>query len=122
MFPVSSLGHSVLVPAWIGGSWETLVTQSSQADNGSSFYPGSGSARARDAAPDTARGPRPSPRPGAPLPGPDVGLGLVVCHYGTIRCALALGHPRGLGAWREFKVGNAGLVALAEAARAVLES
>ena len=21
LFPVSSLGHSVLVPAWIGGSW-----------------------------------------------------------------------------------------------------
>ncbi|GAA1910948.1 undecaprenyl-diphosphate phosphatase [Williamsia serinedens] len=28
LFPVSSLGHSLLVPAWIGGSWETLVTQS----------------------------------------------------------------------------------------------
>ncbi|HET9733384.1 MAG TPA: undecaprenyl-diphosphate phosphatase [Acidimicrobiales bacterium] len=38
LFPVSSLGHSVLVPAWIGGSWHTLVTQSSQADSGSSFY------------------------------------------------------------------------------------
>jgi len=38
MFPVSSLGHSVLVPAWIGGSWQTLVTQSSQADSESSFY------------------------------------------------------------------------------------
>lgn len=38
LFPVSSLGHSVLVPAWIGGSWETLVTQSSQADSESSFY------------------------------------------------------------------------------------
>jgi len=38
LFPVSSLGHSVLVPAWIGGSWETLVTQSSQADSASSFY------------------------------------------------------------------------------------
>ncbi len=38
LFPVSSLGHSVLVPAWIGGSWETLVTQSSQGDSGSSFY------------------------------------------------------------------------------------
>ena len=30
LFPVSSLGHSVLVPAWLGGSWQTLVTQSSQ--------------------------------------------------------------------------------------------
>jgi undecaprenyl-diphosphatase len=38
MFPISSLGHSVLVPAWLGGSWQTLVTQSSQADSGSSFY------------------------------------------------------------------------------------
>jgi undecaprenyl-diphosphatase len=38
LFPVSSLGHSVLVPAWFGGSWETLVTQSSQADSSSSFY------------------------------------------------------------------------------------
>ncbi|HEY4281098.1 MAG TPA: undecaprenyl-diphosphate phosphatase [Conexibacter sp.] len=38
LFPVSSLGHSILVPAWIGGSWETLVTQSSQSDSGSSFY------------------------------------------------------------------------------------
>ena len=26
LFPISSLGHSVLVPAWIGGSWQTLVT------------------------------------------------------------------------------------------------
>ncbi|MGI8749151.1 MAG: undecaprenyl-diphosphate phosphatase [Thermoleophilaceae bacterium] len=38
LFPVSSLGHSVLVPAWLGGSWETLVTQSSQGESGSSFY------------------------------------------------------------------------------------
>jgi undecaprenyl-diphosphatase len=38
LFPVSSLGHSVLVPAWIGGSWETLVTQSSQASSETSFY------------------------------------------------------------------------------------
>lgn len=29
LFPVSSLGHSVLVPAWIGGSWADLVTQGS---------------------------------------------------------------------------------------------
>ncbi len=27
LFPVSSLGHSVLVPALIGGSWSDLVTQ-----------------------------------------------------------------------------------------------
>lgn len=38
LFPVSSLGHSVIVPAWIGGSWQTLVTQSSQANSESSFY------------------------------------------------------------------------------------
>jgi undecaprenyl-diphosphatase len=38
MFPVSSLGHSVLVPAWLGGSWQALVTQSSQGSSGSSFY------------------------------------------------------------------------------------
>ncbi|MGU3293380.1 undecaprenyl-diphosphate phosphatase [Williamsia sp. M5A3_1d] len=28
LFPVSSLGHSLIVPAWIGGSWEKLVTES----------------------------------------------------------------------------------------------
>jgi undecaprenyl-diphosphatase len=38
LFPVSSLGHSVLVPGWLGGSWQTLVTQSSQAHSESSFY------------------------------------------------------------------------------------
>src|SRR5215472_5440032 len=38
MFPISSLGHSVLIPAWFGGSWQSLVTQSSEADSGSSFY------------------------------------------------------------------------------------
>jgi undecaprenyl-diphosphatase len=38
LFPVSSLGHSVLVPAWIGGSWQTMVTQSSQAQSEESFY------------------------------------------------------------------------------------
>jgi undecaprenyl-diphosphatase len=27
LFPISSLGHSVLVPAWIGGSWQQLVTE-----------------------------------------------------------------------------------------------
>ncbi|HEY2004219.1 MAG TPA: undecaprenyl-diphosphate phosphatase [Candidatus Saccharimonadia bacterium] len=29
LFPISSLGHSVLVPAWLGGSWSQLVTQQS---------------------------------------------------------------------------------------------
>jgi undecaprenyl-diphosphatase len=38
LFPISSLGHSVLVPAWIGGGWGTLVTQSSQQNSESSFY------------------------------------------------------------------------------------
>jgi undecaprenyl-diphosphatase len=38
MFPISSLGHSVLVPAWFGGSWKALVTQSSEASSESSFY------------------------------------------------------------------------------------
>jgi undecaprenyl-diphosphatase len=38
LFPVSSLGHSVLIPAWLGGNWETLVTQSSQQSSESSFY------------------------------------------------------------------------------------
>ena len=38
LFPVSSLGHSVLLPAWIGGSWQTMVTQSSQASSETSFY------------------------------------------------------------------------------------
>ena len=36
--PVSSLGHSVLVPAWIGGSWHTLATQSAQSNSEESFY------------------------------------------------------------------------------------
>jgi len=38
LFPVSSLGHSVLVPALIGGSWKSLVTQSASQDSGSSPY------------------------------------------------------------------------------------
>jgi undecaprenyl-diphosphatase len=38
LFPVSSLGHSVLIPAWFGGSWQSMVTQSSQASSESSFY------------------------------------------------------------------------------------
>jgi undecaprenyl-diphosphatase len=33
LFPVSSLGHSVLLPAWIGGSWQNLVTQESSAES-----------------------------------------------------------------------------------------
>ena len=38
LFPISSLGHSVLVPAWLGGSWQAMVTQSSQQSSESSFY------------------------------------------------------------------------------------
>ncbi len=38
LFPISSLGHSVLLPALIGGSWEPLVRQSATQDSGSSFY------------------------------------------------------------------------------------
>ncbi len=38
LFPVSSLGHSVLVPAFIGGSWADLVTQSSGSSSESSPY------------------------------------------------------------------------------------
>ncbi len=38
LFPVSSLGHSVLVPALIGGSWKHLVTESSTGASGQSPY------------------------------------------------------------------------------------
>src|SRR5207244_6873765 len=38
LFLCSRLGHSVLVPAWTGGSWQTMVTQSSQASSETSFY------------------------------------------------------------------------------------
>ncbi|HEV2639455.1 MAG TPA: undecaprenyl-diphosphate phosphatase [Actinocrinis sp.] len=33
LFPISSLGHSVLVPAWIGGSWSHLVTEGDARDS-----------------------------------------------------------------------------------------
>jgi undecaprenyl-diphosphatase len=33
LFPVSSLGHSVLVPALVGGSWKALVTEQDQAES-----------------------------------------------------------------------------------------
>lgn len=33
LFPVSSLGHTVLVPSWIGGNWATLVNQESQSES-----------------------------------------------------------------------------------------
>src|SRR5919206_4885331 len=38
LFPVSSLGHSVLVPAWMGGSWNSLVTQSATPNSESAPY------------------------------------------------------------------------------------
>jgi len=38
LFPISSLGHSVLVPAWIGGSWGHLVTESSTSSSEQSPY------------------------------------------------------------------------------------
>ncbi len=38
LFPVSSLGHSVLLPAWIGGSWSTLASQSATSQSENSPY------------------------------------------------------------------------------------
>jgi undecaprenyl-diphosphatase len=38
LFPISSLGHSVLVPAWIGGSWSHLVTESATSSSEGSPY------------------------------------------------------------------------------------
>jgi undecaprenyl-diphosphatase len=38
LFPVSSLGHSVLVPALLGGSWQHLVTESATQDSETSPY------------------------------------------------------------------------------------
>jgi undecaprenyl-diphosphatase len=37
LFPVSSLGHSVLVPAFIGGSWAHLVTDQSKGGSNSPY-------------------------------------------------------------------------------------
>jgi undecaprenyl-diphosphatase len=33
LFPLSSLGHTVLVPSWIGGNWATLVRQESSPES-----------------------------------------------------------------------------------------
>ncbi|HEX5295345.1 MAG TPA: undecaprenyl-diphosphate phosphatase, partial [Streptosporangiaceae bacterium] len=33
LFPISSLGHVVLVPAWFGGSWAALVRQESSSES-----------------------------------------------------------------------------------------
>ncbi len=38
LFPISSLGHSVLVPALIGGSWSHLVTENASGDSATSPY------------------------------------------------------------------------------------
>ena len=38
LFPVSSLGHSVLVPALIGGDWKHLVTESATSSSETSPY------------------------------------------------------------------------------------
>jgi undecaprenyl-diphosphatase len=38
LFPVSSLGHSVLVPAWLGGDWQHLVTESATQTSENSSY------------------------------------------------------------------------------------
>jgi undecaprenyl-diphosphatase len=38
LFPISSLGHSVLVPAWIGGDWAQLVTAYGAEDSSTSPY------------------------------------------------------------------------------------
>jgi undecaprenyl-diphosphatase len=38
LFPISSLGHSVLVPAWLGGSWQHLVTESASGESEDSPY------------------------------------------------------------------------------------
>lgn len=33
LFPISSLGHTVLIPSWIGGTWATLVRQESMSSS-----------------------------------------------------------------------------------------
>ncbi|GAC1385770.1 MAG: undecaprenyl-diphosphate phosphatase [Marmoricola sp.] len=33
LFPISSLGHSILVPAWLGGSWKDMVTSQDSTAN-----------------------------------------------------------------------------------------
>lgn len=33
LFPISSLGHTVLIPSWIGGTWGLLVRQESMAES-----------------------------------------------------------------------------------------
>ncbi len=33
LFPISSLGHTVLIPSWFGGNWALLVSQEAQAES-----------------------------------------------------------------------------------------
>ncbi|HZU73298.1 MAG TPA: undecaprenyl-diphosphate phosphatase [Acidimicrobiales bacterium] len=33
LFPISSLGHTVIIPSWIGGTWATLVRQEAQPES-----------------------------------------------------------------------------------------
>jgi undecaprenyl-diphosphatase len=33
LFPISSLGHTVLIPSWFGGTWAILVSQESSAES-----------------------------------------------------------------------------------------
>jgi undecaprenyl-diphosphatase len=33
LFPISSLGHTVLIPSWFGGTWATLVSQESRTES-----------------------------------------------------------------------------------------
>ena len=33
LFPISSLGHTVLIPSWLGGTWSTLVRQESSSES-----------------------------------------------------------------------------------------
>src|SRR6201996_4078209 len=33
LFPISSLGHTVLIPSWLGGNWAVLVRQESRAES-----------------------------------------------------------------------------------------
>jgi undecaprenyl-diphosphatase len=33
LFPISSLGHTVLIPSWLGGSWAILVRQENRAES-----------------------------------------------------------------------------------------
>jgi len=33
LFPISSLGHTVLIPSWLGGTWGTLVRQESSSES-----------------------------------------------------------------------------------------